>query len=119
MRSQGLPAGAHFLRSADWRTGFPRYLLTRVAIEQPTLKPAGDAALTPRRASSRNLLLADRAGAMVHIATTAQEHGLAWGDRCLVHANHHVVPGMPAPETANPSHLTNSTCPPSPIQPLT
>ena len=107
--SEGLSADANFLRSAGWRTGFPRYLLTRLAIEQPNLKAAVDAALAPRRASSRNLLLADRAGAMVDIETTAQEHGLAWGDGCLVHANHHVLPGMAAHETANPDELHNST----------
>ena len=108
--SEGLSADANFLRSAGWRTGFPRYLLTRLAIEQPTLKAAVDAALTPRRASSRNLLLADRAGAMVDIETTAQEHGLQWGDGCLVHANHHVVPGMACHETATPDELHNSGC---------
>ena len=108
--SEGLSADANFLRSAGWRTGFPRYLLTRLAIEQPTLKAAVDAALTPRRASSRNLLLADRAGSMVDIETTAQEHGLQWGDGCLVHANHHVVPGMACHETATPDELHNSGC---------
>jgi len=106
--SEGLSADANFLRSAGWRTGFPRYLLTRLAIEQPTLKAAVDAALTPRRASSRNLLLADRTGAMVDIETTAQEHGLAWGDGCLVHANHHVLPGMAGHETATAEELHNS-----------
>jgi len=106
--SEGLSADANFLRSAGWRTGFPRYLLTRFAIEQPTLKAAVDAALTPRRASSRNLLLADRTGAMVDIETTAQEHGLAWGDGCLVHANHHVLPGMAGHETATAEELHNS-----------
>jgi predicted choloylglycine hydrolase len=110
MSSEGLSANANFLRSAGWRTGFPRYLLTRLAIEQPTLKAAVDAVLTPARASSRNLLLADRAGAMVDIETTAREHGLAWGDGCLVHANHHVLPGMAGHETANPEELHNSTC---------
>jgi isopenicillin-N N-acyltransferase-like protein len=110
MSSEGLSADANFLRSGGWRTGFPRYLLTRLALEQPTLKGALDAVLTPRRASSRNLLLADRAGAMVDIETTAQEHGLAWGDGCLVHANHHVVPGMACHETATPDELHNSTC---------
>ena len=106
--SEGLSADANFLRSAGWRTGFPRYLLTRLAIEQPTLKAAVDAALTPRRASSRNLLLADRTGAIVDIETTAQEHGLAWGDGCLVHANHHVLPGMGGHETATAEELHNS-----------
>jgi isopenicillin-N N-acyltransferase like protein len=110
MSSEGLSADANFLRSGGWRTGFPRYLLTRLALEQPTLKGAVDAVLTPRRASSRNLLLADRAGAMVDIETTAQEHGLAWGDGGLVHANHHVVPGMACHETATPDELHNSTC---------
>ena len=108
--SEGLSADANFLRSAGWRTGFPRYLLTRFAIEQPTLKAAVDAALTPRRASSRNLLLADRTGAMVDIETTAQEHGLAWGDGCLVHANHHVLPGMAGHETATAEERHNSGC---------
>jgi hypothetical protein len=108
--SEGLSADANFLRSAGWRTGFPRYLLTRLAIEQPTLKAAVDAALTPRRASSRNLLLADRTGAMVDIETTAQEHGLAWGNGCLVHANHHVLPGMGGHETATAEERHNSGC---------
>ena len=108
--SEGLSADANFLRSAGWRTGFPRYLLTRLAIEQPTLKAAVDAALTPRRASSRNLLLADRTGAMVDIETTAREHGLAWGDGCLVHANHHVLPGMGGHETATAEERHNSGC---------
>jgi Acyl-coenzyme A:6-aminopenicillanic acid acyl-transferase. len=108
--SEGLSADANFLRSAGWRTGFPRYLLTRLAIEQPTLKAAVDAALTPRRASSRNLLLADRTGAMVDIETTAQEHGLAWGNGCLVHANHHVLPGMAGHETATAEERHNSGC---------
>jgi predicted choloylglycine hydrolase len=110
MSSEGLSADANFLRSAGWRTGFPRYLLTRLAIEQPTLKAAVDAVLTPRRASSRNLLLADRAGVMVDIETTAQDHALVWGDGCLVHANHHVLPGMARHETATPEELHNSTC---------
>ena len=108
--SEALSADANFLRSAGWRTGFPRYLLTRLAIEQPTLKAAVDAALTPRRASSRNLLLADRTGAMVDIETTAQEHGLAWGNGCLVHANHHVLPGMAGHETATAEERHNSGC---------
>jgi isopenicillin-N N-acyltransferase-like protein len=108
--SEGLSADANFLRSAGWRTGFPRYLLTRLAIEQPTLKAAVDAALTPRRASSRNQLLADRTGAMVDIETTAQEHGLAWGNGCLVHANHHVLPGMAGHETATAEERHNSGC---------
>jgi hypothetical protein len=108
--SEGLSADANFLRSAGWRTGFPRYLLTRLAIEQPTLKAAVDAALTPRRASSRNLLLADRAGAMVDIETTAEEHALTWGDGCLAHADHHVLPGIACHETATPDELHNSTC---------
>ncbi|HKA61019.1 MAG TPA: C45 family peptidase [Methylomirabilota bacterium] len=107
---EGLSANANFLRSAGWRTGLPRYLLTRLAIEQPTLKAGVDAALTPKRASSRNLLLADRSGAMVDIETTAQEHALTWGNGCLVHANHHVLPGMAAHETATPDELHNSTC---------
>lgn len=107
---EGLSADANFLRSAGWRTGFPRYLLTRLAIEQPTLKAAVDAALAPKRASSRNLLLADRSGAMVDIETTAQEHALTWGDGCLVHANHHVLAGMAGHETATADELHNSTC---------
>ncbi|HEY7039308.1 MAG TPA: C45 family peptidase [Methylomirabilota bacterium] len=107
---EGLSANANFLRSAGWRTGFPRYLLTRLAIEQPTLKAAVDAVLAPKRASSRNLLLADRSGAMVDIETTAQEHALTWGDGCLVHANHHVLPGMAVHETATADELHDSTC---------
>jgi isopenicillin-N N-acyltransferase-like protein len=56
------------------------------------------------------LLLSDRAGAMVDIETTAQEHALVWGDGCLVHANHHVLPGMAAHETATADELHNSIC---------
>ncbi len=110
LSSEGLSADANFLRSSGWRTGFPRYLLTRLAIEQPTLKAAVDAALAPPRASSRNLLLADRSGAMVDIETAARDHELVWGDGYLVHANHHLLPSMAQYETATPEELHNSGC---------
>jgi len=110
LSSEGLSADASFLRSSGWRTGFPRYLLTRLAIEQPTLKAAVDAALAPPRASSRNLLLADRSGAMVDIETSARDHELGWGEGYLVHANHHLLPSMARYETATPEELHNSGC---------
>ena len=34
---------------------------------------------------------------------------MAWGDGCLVHANHHVLPGMAEHEAATPEELHNST----------
>src|SRR5690606_27456523 len=83
MNSEGLCAFANFVNCTGWRPGFPRYLLTRLALEQPTLQEAEAAVLKPRRASSRNLLLVDRHGAMVDIETTVDAHGRMVGNGWL------------------------------------
>ncbi len=108
INSEGLSANANCLRSTGWRAGYPRYLLTRLALEQASLKAAVDAVLKPRRASSRNLLLADANGGMVDIETTADAHALQWGEGCLTHSNHHVLPGMAQFEASVAAELENS-----------
>lgn len=110
MNSEGMGAFANFLSCTDWRVGFPRYLLTRLALEQYTLADAVTAVLTPRRASSRNLMLADRHGHITDIEMTATVHTMAQGKGCLTHANHFVLPGMAQWESTRPHEFRNSTC---------
>lgn len=110
MNDEGIAAWGNFLRCEGWRVGYPRYLLTRRALEQRTLEGALAAAVEPPRASSRNLLLVDRHGAMVDVETTASVHEAQWGNGFLVHANHYVIPGMQAHERANEAEYRNSVC---------
>lgn len=108
MNSEGMSANGNFLNSVGWRRGYPRYLLTRLALEQRDIKTALAKVLEPRRASSRNLLLADRHGAMVDIENTVDDHQLVWGEGYLYHANHYMYPEMEKHEVSHEYELTNS-----------
>ena len=108
MSSAGLVACANFLCCVGWRTGFPRYLLTRLALEQSTLPDALAAVLRPPRASSRNLMLTAGDGGMVDVETTAQAHACLWAEGRQVHTNHFLSPGMRPFEASLPAELANS-----------
>ncbi len=108
MNSEGISGSGNFLHCTGWRRGYPRYLLTRLGLEQRTVQEAVAAAVTPPRASSRNLLFAGRDGSMANIENTAQEHAVVWGEGCLVHTNHYLVPHMVQHELSKPHEVRNS-----------
>lgn len=110
MNSVGLVACANFLYCPGWRSGFPRYLLTRLALEQTTLPNALTAVLHPPRASSRNLMLTSAEGDMVDVEMTAQAHSAIPAAGCQVHTNHVRAPELRRSEDAQPDELANSVC---------
>jgi isopenicillin-N N-acyltransferase-like protein len=82
---------ANFLTCTGWRLGFPRYLLTRLALLHGTVREAVEAVRRVPRASSRNLIMADAQGAAVDLETTPTEDArLESEDGLLVHSNHFV-----------------------------
>lgn len=108
MSALGMSANGNFLNSTGWRAGYPRYLLTRLALEQPSVKAAVEAILVPPRASSRNVLLADASGQIADVETTAEEHAVLWGDGRFVHANHYLAPELAAHEKSSPEYMRNT-----------
>ncbi len=90
LNEAGVGICANFIDDPNgWRDGFPRYLLSRLALRQEKTETAVQAALKPPRAASRNLLIADTRGVFMDaellIDQAALIHG---GNDLLVHANH-------------------------------
>lgn len=108
MNEAGLSACGNFLHCSGWRRGYPRYLLTRLALEQTDLEAAVTAAVTPPRASARNLMFASQTGGMVDIENTVTEHALLRGEGYLVHANHYLAPALMPHELSQEHENANS-----------
>jgi acyl-CoA:6-aminopenicillanic acid acyl transferase len=89
-----------------WGAGLPRYLLSRLALREPTAETALAAALAPPRAASRNLLIADERGTFIDAECLRDRAGLIRGaDDMLVHANHLEAPELAGLETASENSL--------------
>ncbi|MCC7371747.1 MAG: hypothetical protein IT306_25235 [Chloroflexi bacterium] len=101
MNERGLAVTANYLTCDGWRIGFPRYLLSRVALAQETVDEAIAAIRAIPRASSRNLLLLDASGAAADLELTpTRDARLDPVDGLLAHANHYVSPDLLAEERA-------------------
>ena len=75
---------------ADWRPGFPRYLVIRRVLECERIDEAVAALRTLERASSINLLLTDRTGDLRDIELTVDEVAeLPPSPAGIAHANHY------------------------------
>ena len=103
LNDAGLAVHGNLLMSPGWRAGFPRYLITRLMLEQTTVEAALEAGLRPPRASSRNLILGDARGAIANVELTVDDARVLRSERgSLVHTNHYVaadfcgVEGTPA-----------------------
>ncbi|ETX09212.1 C45 family autoproteolytic acyltransferase/hydolase [Candidatus Entotheonella palauensis] len=90
LNEAGVGVCANFIDDPKgWRDGFPRYLLSRLALRQDTAETALEAVFVPPRAASRNLLLADVQGTLINAELLIEEAGfLRAEDDVLVHANH-------------------------------
>ncbi len=101
MNQCGLAVVANFLTCDGWRIGFPRYLLSRVALTHETVNDAIAAVRALPRASSRNLLLLDAHGTAADLETTPTRAArVDPHDGLLAHANHYVSPDLLAEERA-------------------
>jgi isopenicillin-N N-acyltransferase like protein len=97
----GLAVTANYLTCDGWRIGFPRYLLSRVALAHATVDSAISAIRVIPRASSRNLLLLDTHGAAADLEMTpTRDARLEPRDGLLAHANHYVSPELLSEERA-------------------
>jgi isopenicillin-N N-acyltransferase-like protein len=106
----GMGAFANYLTCDGWRVGFPRYLLSRLALTKETVGDALTAIRGVERASSRNLMLIDgRHDTAVDLETTptsdAEIHPV---NGLIAHANHYDSPEMASEERANPAYLPNT-----------
>lgn len=91
----GVAVHGNLLNAPGWRAGFPRYLITRLMLEQSTVEAALEAGLRPRRASSRNLILGDAEGNIANLEMTVDDHRvLRADDGVLVHTNHYLADGL-------------------------
>ncbi len=89
--SEGIGVDANFLRCNGWKKGFPRYLITRLAAEQPTFEAAcAKIESLEERASSRNILVSDYRGNIANYEITATDCARIKGDGFFVHSNHFV-----------------------------
>lgn len=109
INDRGMGVGANFLTCDGWRTGFPRYLFSRLSLTHQTVDDAIAAISRLHRASSRNLIMLDGQGRAADLETTPAGVGrIDPRNGLLAHANHFSSPGMMHEERAKLANLANS-----------
>lgn len=108
MNEHGVAVFANFLHTDGWRVGVPRYLLTRIVLAERTREAAVAAVARTRRASPRNLLIADPTGATDLETTPTEVARIEPAAGVLAHSNHYVAPALVAAERAAPRGIANS-----------
>ncbi len=105
----GLGVCANSLNCDGWRGGYPRYLLSRLALTQGTVDDAIATVDALPRASSRNLLFLDshgNAADLENIPTRTSRIDPVNG--LLAHANHYLSTDLLDEERSKPRSLANS-----------
>ena len=109
INSSGLGVFGNYLVCDGWRTGFPRYFLTRLALSQDNLQDAERLLLSVERASSRNLLVLDQYGQAIDLEFAVRRHAkLLPENDIFVHSNHFLAPELGDEEDASVEELKNS-----------
>jgi isopenicillin-N N-acyltransferase-like protein len=109
INDRGLGVCANYLSCEGWRVGFPRYLLSRLALTHETVDDALAAVRGVHRASSRNLLMLDAHGGAADLETTAADDARIDPERGMIaHANHYTSGEMLRHERAKSPNLENS-----------
>lgn len=109
INNKGLGVFANFLECDGWRIGFPRYMLSRLALQYDSVEKAGDAIRGVKRASSRNLIMLDSHGSAVNIETTpTRDYPIKPKNGILAHSNHYISDTLLEEERANDNYLENS-----------
>ncbi len=90
LNEAGVGVCANFIDDPKgWQNGFPRYLLSRLALREDRTETALKAVLQPPRAASRNVLIADAQGRFIDAELLTEESALIRSTHdLLVHANH-------------------------------
>lgn len=109
INSCGLGVFGNFLTCDGWRMGFPRYLLTRLALAHGSIAEALATLEGVPRASSRNLMMVDTSDTAKDLETTPlHAAALEPEDGLLAHSNHYLAPALAGEERAEPIRLENS-----------
>lgn len=107
LNSHGVAVLANFVHTGGWRTGVPRYLLSRLGLAGRTCEDAVRAVTAPPRAASRALLVADPATATCLELTPTQVGHAETDDGYLAHTNH-ITGGLHDEDTAGAAWSRNS-----------
>lgn len=107
MNEAGMAAFGNFLNTDGWRVGIPRYLYTRLALEERTVPEAIERLNSEHRSSSRNLLLADPNEVADLELGVLESSVLSPSDGVLAHTNH-FLSHMADQDTAPPAYAENS-----------
>ena len=109
INGRGMAAFANFINTTGWRAGFPRYFLSRTALEEDSIAGARARLAPIRRASSRNLILMDGDGDAIDLELAVEREGVIEPDGGVItHANHFVAPEVVDEEQAKGDRLQNS-----------
>jgi len=109
INERGLGVFANYLTCDGWRVGYPRYLLSRLALTKGTVDEAVAAVRGVPRASSRNLMLLDATGVAADLETTpTRDARLDPVAGLLAHSNHYVAPELLAEERSPERWVANS-----------
>ena len=105
----GVGAFANFLTCDGWRAGFPRYMLSRLALASGTVQGAVELVRNVTRASSRNLILLDSHGSAVDFENTPTRDAVILPkDGLLAHSNHYTAEALLDEERLSGVELENS-----------
>lgn len=109
INDQGMGVFANFLVCEGWRVGFPRYLLSRLALTQNNLDQAMKSIEIVHRASSRNIIMMDKNGQSVDLETIPDKVGKVESQNgLLAHSNHFVSSELLDQERKEGEDLKNS-----------
>jgi acyl-CoA:6-aminopenicillanic acid acyl transferase len=110
MNDRGLSVTANYLTCDGWRIGFPRYLLSRIALQHETVDEVIAAIRAIPRASSRNMMFVDAHGGAADLEMTAtRDARIVPTDDVLAHSNHYTAAGLASEERADAHYVANST----------
>lgn len=109
MNNEGMSANCNFLSCQGWKKGYPRYLLSRLLLEQRSFEEACMKLMTlTERASSRNILLADYKGNIADFETTSEDYAKIDAREMFVHSNHFISSCMQRYECGDSLELVDS-----------
>lgn len=109
INDRGMSVFANFLNTSNWRSGFPRYLLSRSVLEHDSIDTALARLAGIPRASSRNVLIMESSGRAVDMELAVErEARLDPEDGIIAHSNHFVAQELTDCETSTPDRLHNS-----------
>lgn len=107
MNEDGVAVFANFLYCDGWRVGFPRYLFSRVALEEGSARAAVSRLRSMHRASPRNVLIADEREVLDVELDVEESAVMETVNGLIAHANHHLS-RLGATERGTEQLLANS-----------